>query len=642
MTDHDGGILRDAVAYFAAVVLLVPLFSRLGLGAVLGYLAAGIVIGPSLLGLVHEPESAAGLAEFGIVLLLFVIGLELKPSRLWSLRRDIFGLGAAQVVVCGLALTGVLLVTTSLSWQAALVVGLPLGLSSTALVMQLLAERDITNTPFGTRSFSMLLFQDLAIVPLLTIVAALSRVPPPPGLPPALDGLQSLALRVTDFAPLTTMPGWLQGVVTVVALALLVAIGRYGLNPAFRLIGQLRVREAFAAAALLTVLGAALLMQSLGLSMALGAFVAGVMLAESPYRHALEADIEPFRGLLLGLFFVSVGMTLDLNVVRDQFGLIVLLVIAVMATKTVVIGLLARAFGTGWLRAFQMGLLLAQGGEFGFVLFASAQRGALITGTAAQLFGAVVTLSMVLTPLIVRFASRFNPAEVPRTDLDGPEAVAPQDAAARVLLVGGGRFGQGAAQMLMARGVEVVAIDNDPELIDVSRLFGNRVYFGDGRRVDILRAAGAEGAQALVLAIDGKWDVAVIEPIRAAFPDLKIVARTYDRIHLLDLLRLHPEVTGVREVFDGGVAAGRAALEVLGTDPETVAAIEDEFRRRDTERFELQLCSGDQLSGAERLFRPGVAFIPEAMGEIPFAGSLDEPEPPQGDPAFSVLRGAPA
>ena len=642
MTGHDGGILLDAVAYFAAVVLLVPLFSRLGLGAVLGYLAAGIVIGPSLLGLVHEPGSAAGLAEFGIVLLLFVIGLELKPSRLWSLRRDIFGLGAAQVVVCGLALTGVLLVTTSLSWQAALVVGLPLGLSSTALVMQLLAERDITNTPFGTRSFSMLLFQDLAIVPLLTIVAALSRVPPPPGLPPALDGLQSLALRVTDFAPLTTMPGWLQGVVTVVALALLVAIGRYGLNPAFRLIGQLRVREAFAAAALLTVLGAALLMQSLGLSMALGAFVAGVMLAESPYRHALEADIEPFRGLLLGLFFVSVGMTLDLNVVRDQFGLIVLLVIAVMATKTLVIGLLARAFGTGWLRAFQMGLLLAQGGEFGFVLFASAQRGALISGTAAQLFGAVVTLSMVLTPLIVRFASRFNPAEVPRTDLDGPETVAPQDAAARVLLVGGGRFGQGAAQMLMARGVEVVAIDNDPDLIDVSRLFGNRVYFGDGRRVDILRAAGAEGAQALVLAIDGKWDVAVIEPIRTAFPDLKIVARTYDRIHLLDLLRLHPEVTGVREVFDGGVAAGRAALEVLGTDAETIAAIEDEFRRRDTERLELQLCSGDQLSGAERLFRPGVAFIPEAMGEIPFAGRIEEPEPPQGDPAFRILQGAPA
>lgn len=642
MTGHDSTILRDTVAYFAAVVVLVPLFSRLGLGAVLGYLAAGIVIGPSLLGLVQDPESASGLAEFGIVLLLFVIGLELKPSRLWSLRRDIFGLGAAQVVVCGLALTAALMALTSLSWQAALVVGLPLGLSSTALVMQLLAEKDITNTPFGTRSFAMLLFQDLAIVPLLTIVAALSRVPPPPEIPVALDATLRLAANFVSFEPLTVVPGWLQALVTAVALGLLVLIGRYGLNPAFRLIGQLRVREAFAAAALLTVLGAALLMQSLGVSMALGAFVAGVMLAESPYRHALEADIEPFRGLLLGLFFVSVGMTLDLNVVRDQFGLIVLLVLAVMATKTVVIGLLARAFGTGWLRAFQMGLLLAQGGEFGFVLFASAQRGALITGTAAQLFGAVVTLSMVLTPLLVRFAGRFNPAEVPRTDLDGPETAAPQDAAARVLLVGGGRFGQGAAQMLLARGVEVIAIDNDPELIDVSRLFGNRVYFGDGRRVDILRAAGAETAQAVVLAIDGKWDVGIIEPIRTAFPDLKIVARVYDRIHLLDLLRVHPEVTAVREVFDSGVAAGRATLEELGTPPETIAAIEAEFRRRDLERLELQLCSGDQLSGAERLFRPGAAFIPEAMGEIPFAGPIDADEDvPSSQAGLAVLQGEP-
>lgn len=642
MTGHDGTILRDTVAYFAAVVVLVPLFSRLGLGAVLGYLAAGIVIGPSLLGLVQDPESAAGLAEFGIVLLLFVIGLELKPSRLWSLRRDIFGLGASQVVVCGLALTAVLMALTSLSWQAALVVGLPLGLSSTALVMQLLAERDITNTPFGTRSFSMLLFQDLAIVPLLTIVAALSRVPPPPEIPVALEATLGLLSSLSGTPRLTVVPGWLQALVTAVALGLLVLIGRYGLNPAFRLIGQLRVREAFAAAALLTVLGAALLMQSLGVSMALGAFVAGVMLAESPYRHALEADIEPFRGLLLGLFFVSVGMTLDLNVVRDQFGLIVVLVLAVMATKTLVIGLLARAFGTGWLRAFQMGLLLAQGGEFGFVLFAAAQQGALITGTAAQLFGAVVTLSMVLTPLLVRFASRFNPREVPRTDLDGPEAAAPQDAAARVLLVGGGRFGQGVAQMLLARGVEVVAIDNDPELIDVSRLFGNRVYFGDGRRVDILRAAGAETAQAVVLAIDGKWDVAIIEPIRNAFPDLKIVARTYDRIHLLDLLRAHPEVTAVREVFDSGVAAGRATLEELGTPPETIAAIEAEFRRRDGERLELQLCSGDQLSGAERLFRPGVAFIPEAMGEIPFAGPIDADDgAPSPQAGLAVLQGEP-
>ncbi len=601
MTGHEP--LIQAVAYLSAVVLLVPLFTRLGLGAVLGYLAAGIIIGPSVLGLVSDPEAASQLAEFGIVLLLFVIGLELKPSRLWQLRRDIFGLGAAQVLACGAALTGVLLLVTGLTWQAALVVGLPLGLSSTALVMQLLAEKDITNTPFGTRSFAMLLFQDLAIVPLLTVVAALSRVPDP-----------------------NALPGWQQAGLTVLALGLLVAIGRWGLPPLFRVLGQLKVREAFAAAALLTVLGSALLMQSLGLSMALGAFVAGVMLAESPYRHALEADIEPFRGLLLGLFFVSVGMILNLGVIRDQLGMVLLLVVLVMATKTLIIGLLARAFGTGWVRAFQMGLLLAQGGEFGFVLFATAQRGLLIDAAAAQLFGAVVTVSMLVTPFAIRFASRFNPKEAPRTDLDGPEAAVRRDAAARVVLVGCGRVGQGVAQMLLARGVEVIGIDNDPELIDVSRLFGNRVYFGDGRRIDILRAAGAETADAVVLAIDGKWSPAdVIEPIRAAFPDLKIVARAYDRTHLIELRKADVDVA-LREMFDGSVALGRAALAELGTDPQTIAAIEEEFRRRDAERLELQLASGDQLSGSERLFRPGVAFVPDAIGEIPFAGGRADDE----------------
>ena len=599
--NHAPGFLTEAVAYLAAVVLLVPLFTRFGLGAVLGYLAAGIIIGPSVLGLISDAGSAGQLAEFGIVLLLFVIGLELKPSRLWQLRRDIFGLGAAQVLLCGAALTAVLLAVTGLTWQAALVVGLPLGLSSTALVMQLLAEKDITNTPFGTRSFSMLLFQDLAIVPLLTVVAALSRVPDP-----------------------NAMPGWQQALLTVAALGVLVVAGRYLINPIFRLIGQLKVREAFAAAALLTVLGSALLMQSLGLSMALGAFVAGVMLAESPYRHALEADIEPFRGLLLGLFFVSVGMTLDLTILRDQLGLVLLLVVALMATKTIVIGLLARGFDTGWLRAFQMGLLLSQGGEFAFVLFASAERGLLIDHQAAQLFGAVVTVSMVLTPLLVRVASRFSPREAVRTDLDGPETIVHRDAAARVMLVGGGRVGQGVAQMLLARGVEVVAIDNDPELIDVSRLFGNRVYFGDGRRIDILRAAGAENADALVLALDGKWNPAeTIGPIRDAFPQLKIVARAYDRLHMLDILRTEADVV-MREMFDGSIALGRATLELLGTEPDTITAIEAEYRRRDAERLELQLCSGDQMSGAERLFRPGVVFIPDALGEIPFSGSLED------------------
>jgi glutathione-regulated potassium-efflux system protein KefB len=594
---HDTpAFLAEAVVYLGAAVVLVPLFIRFRLGAVLGYLAAGILIGPSLLGLVSEPEQVLKFAEFGIVLLLFVIGLELQPSRLWALRRDIFGLGAAQVILCGLALTGLVMALTSLTWQAALVVGLPLGLSSTALVMQLLNERNIAGTAFGERSFAMLLFQDLAIVPLLTIVAALSRVPDP-----------------------NALPGWQMALMTVAALGFLVLVGRYLLPPMFRIIGQLGAREAFVAAALLSVLGSALLMASLGLSMALGAFVAGVMLAESPYRHALEADIEPFRGLLLGLFFVAIGMTLDLSVVRDQWRLVIALVIGVMAVKTVVIFGLARGFGTGTTRAFQMGLLLSQGGEFGFVLFAEAARGLLITREAAQLFGAVVTVSMALTPLIFLLASRIKLAAVPVDSArDGPETGTHDDGdAGRAVIVGGGRFGQVVAQMLAARGVAVTTIDLDAELIDVSKRFGIKVYWGDGRRMDILRAAGIHHAGLLIYAIDGAWDpVTTLDPIRTEWPDLPILARAFDRVHLLALRRAGVESV-VRETFESGVAMGREALAALGTPDTIIDAIEAEFRRRDGERLDLQLCSDDPTTGAETLIRGALSFDPAALGEIP-------------------------
>ena len=588
--------LPEAVVYLAAAVMVVPLFIRFKLGAVLGYLAAGIVIGPSVLALVSEPEQVLKFAEFGIVLLLFVIGLELQPSRLWALRRDIFGLGAAQVILCGLALTGFVMAMTSLSWQAALVVGLPLGLSSTALVMQLLNERNIAGTEFGTRSFAMLLFQDLAIVPLLTIVAALSRVPDPDAL-----------------------PGWQQALMTVAALGFLVLVGRYLLPPVFRIIGSLGAREAFVAAALLSVLGSALLMASLGLSMALGAFVAGVMLAESPYRHALEADIEPFRGLLLGLFFVAIGMTLDLGVVRDQWPLIIVLVIGIMVIKTGVIFALARGFGSGTTRAFQMGLLLAQGGEFGFVLFAQAASGLLITAEAAQLFGAVVTISMALTPLIFLLASKLRVGEATsETVRDGPETALNRDGGnARAIIVGGGRFGQVVAQMLAARGVLVTSIDLDAELIDVSKRFGVKVYWGDGRRMDLLRAAGIDQAGLLVFAIDGAWDpAAVLGPIQTEWPDLAILARAFDRVHLLALRRAGVE-TVVRETFESGVAMGREALVTLGTPATIIDAIEDEFRRRDAERLDLQLCSDDPTTGAETLIRGALTFDQSALGEIP-------------------------
>jgi monovalent cation:proton antiporter-2 (CPA2) family protein len=587
--------LPEAVVFLGASVVLVPLFIRARLGAVLGYLAAGIIIGPSLLGLITDPDAVLRFAEFGIVLLLFVIGLELQPSRLWALRRDIFGLGAAQVVLCGLALTGLVLAMTSLTWQAALVVGLPLGLSSTALVMQLLNERNIAGTAFGERSFSMLLFQDLAIVPLLTIVAALSRVPDPDAL-----------------------PGWQLAAMTVAALGFLVLVGRYVLPWVFRIIGTLGAREAFVAAALLSVLGSALLMASLGLSMALGAFVAGVMLAESPYRHALEADIEPFRGLLLGLFFMAIGMTLDLTVLRDNWQLVLALVVGVMAVKTLVIMALAMAFGTGRVRAFQMGLLLSQGGEFGFVLFAAAAQGLLITVQAAQLFGAVVTLSMALTPLLFLWAARLQPAQAVGVVPDGPETGTHVDGKqGRAIIVGGGRFGQVVAQMLSARGTSVTSIDLDAEIIEVSRKFGIKVYFGDGRRMDILRAAGIDQASILVFAIDGVWDpVVTLAPIRQEWPELPILARAFDRMHMLALRRAGVE-TVVRETFDSGVAMGRGALQALGTPATIVDAIEAEFRRRDAERFDLQLCSDEITTGSDRLIRGPIDFDPIALGEIP-------------------------
>jgi monovalent cation:proton antiporter-2 (CPA2) family protein len=573
--------LPEAVVYLGASVVLVPLFVRARLGAVLGYLTAGILIGPSVLGLVSAPERVLQFAEFGIVLLLFVIGLELQPSRLWAMRRDIFGLGLAQVLLCAAGLFALLRLSSSFTPEAALVLALPLSLSSTALVMQLLKERGLASTSLGERSFAVLLFQDLAIVPLLIIVGALSRVP-----------------------NADAMPGWQTAAMSAGALAGLVLAGRYLLPSVFRVIGSLGAREAFVAAALLSVLGSAWLMASLGLSMALGAFVAGVMLAESPYRHALEADIEPYRGLLLGLFFIAVGMTLDLGILAARWPLALALVAGLMLVKTCIITLLARAFGKPWLPALQMGLLLSQGGEFGFVLFAEAERSLLIAPEAVQLFSAVVTVSMALTPLLFFAATRLGQRPSVQPLPAGPESSThPADSEGRAIIVGMGRMGQVIAQMLRARGIDVTGIDTDARLIETAASFGNRVYFGDGRRIDILRAAGVEKAGLLVFAVDGRWDPETsLAPIRAAFPDLPILARAHDRLHWLTLRRAGVEVA-VRETFESGVVLGRSALAMLGTPETAIDIIESEYRRLDLERLDLQLCTGDDHSGTDRLIR---------------------------------------
>ena len=592
----DTSILREAVIFLGAAAVMVPLFSRFKLGAVLGYLTAGMLIGPFGIGLISETEDILRFGEYGIVLLLFVIGLELQPSRLWALRRDIFGLGTSQVLLCGLALTGALMLLTRLSWQAALVVGLSLALSSTALVVQFLQEKGELNTREGERTFSILLLQDLAIVPLLIIVSALSRV---------VDPNAPTGLALVGYS--------------VAAIIGLVLVGRFVLNPALRLFGQVGTRDIFVIAALLTVLGASYLMASFGLSMALGAFIAGVMLADSPYRHELEADIEPFRGLLLGLFFLAVGMTLNLRVVLENPGQVLLMVTALLTVKTVVITLVARGFGTPWDKAFPMALLLSQGGEFAFVLLASAVAGLLIRPEAASLFTAVVTLSMLVSLLLVTLYRRLVSGRAPAaaTDgLDGPEAASP----GTVIVLGYGRFGQIVTQLLHARGLEVVLIDTKPDQIELSKKFGWKVYYGDGFRPDVLRAAGARDASLLIVTTGGAWEPHRLDAVRQTFPHLKVLVRAHDRLHYMRLVAADIDLA-VRELFHSALEVGRIALRELGTAEDTIDAITEEYVRRDNERLALQVASGDILAGRDTIFRPGHGWKPEnpetSLGEVP-------------------------
>ncbi|OHT20466.1 MULTISPECIES: cation:proton antiporter domain-containing protein [Edaphosphingomonas] len=573
-------LLRDGVVLLGTALVLVILFRRLGLGAVLGYLVAGALIGPQGLGLVGDAEGKLGIAELGIVLLLFLVGLDLHPSRLFRLRRDIFGFGLAQVVLCGVALSAFLFASTGFSMAAAIALGLPLALSSTAQVLPMLRSAGRLSTPFGEKAFSILLFQDLSIVPLITIIAALSRAPADPSAP----------------------PGWLLAVYTVGAIIGLVLFGRLILNPLFRLIGGLGERELFIAAGLFTVMTAAAVMEALHLSTALGAFIAGMMLADSPYRHELEADIEPFRTILLGLFFLAVGMLLDLNAVAMRPVFVLSLAAAVVAIKTGVIFVLARLFGLASRQAFALGLLLSQGGEFGFVLFAQAKAAQLIAPEAASLFGAVVTLSMATTPFLMMLSRRFvNKKAADRGDLEGPHAGAEGSA----IVVGYGRFGQTVAQMLMAKAVDVTLIDNAAATIDRGQDFGMKVYYGDGRRLDLLRLAGAETARAIIFCIDDRTlSRDELKTVMSAFPHAAILVRAYDRRSLMSLSGLDLAAS-VREMFESAVLMGRHALEAVGIPAEEIDRVEDEYRERDAIRLELQSQSGDLRTAKNMMFRPG-------------------------------------
>jgi CPA2 family monovalent cation:H+ antiporter-2/glutathione-regulated potassium-efflux system protein KefB len=576
-------LLGDGVILLGFGLGFVLLFRRLGLGATLGYLVAGAMVGPHILGLVAGGETMLEIAEIGIVLLLFLVGLELNPTRLWRMRHDIFGFGLLQVVLCGLAASALVWLASGSSIAAAFALGLPLGLSSTAQVLPMLQSAGRLRTPFGERAFSILLFQDLSIVPLITIIAAMSRNP----------------------ADVAGPPGWLLGLYTIGAVVGLVLAGRYLLNPLFRLIGNLGEREMFVFAGLFTVIASAALMELLGLSTALGAFIAGVMLADSPYRHELQADVEPFRSILLGLFFLAVGMMLDLHAIAERPLFVIAMALALIAIKAGVIMGLAMAFKMAWRPALALGVLLSQGGEFGFVLFAQAQQAYLIAPEAASLFGAIVTLSMATTPFLMMATARLRAEPVSKEVRGGPVADG-----SNAIIVGYGRFGQTVAQMLIAQGIAVTLVDTDIEMIDVAGSFGAKVYYGDGTRLDLLRQAGSAEAELILFCTDGdQLDPEFLEGVHEAFPDASIFVRAYDRRALLKL-KDAPIAGAVREVLDSAVRMARMAMEKVGVGAEQIDRTEALYRARDRERLKAQLEAGDLRAKSERMFTE-----PEGAGE---------------------------
>lgn len=566
--------LLAVVTLLGAAVVTVPIFKRIGLGAVLGYLAGGLAIGPFGLGLVTDAQTIIHVAELGVVMFLFVIGLEMKPSHLWGLRRQIFGLGSMQVVLAAIMLT---FIGTAFGfpWQVSFVSGAGFVLTSTAIVMQVLSERGDILAPRGQRMVSILLFEDLLIVPLLAIVALLA---------PA-DAVQT-----------ASGTAWQRIGLAGLSLAVLIAAGLWLLNPLFRILAKSKVRELMTAAALLVVLGAALLMEMGGLSMAMGAFVAGVLLSESSFRHQLEADVEPFRGLLLGLFFLGVGMALDLNVVAKNWPLILGGVVALMAAKAAVIYSVARLAKSSHADAVDRAILMAQGGEFAFVLYAEALKLKVITSEINANMTAIIVLSMALTPLIVVLHKRL--ARPTAVSMEGVQAA--RDLKGNALIIGFGRVGQIAGQAVLARGAQLSIIDNDPDVIRDAEKYGFKVYYGDGTRADVLHAAGAHHAELILVCVDDQAAAtSIVENARHTCPHSKLIVRAWDRHHALELIR-HDADQVVRETFDSAVQMGWRAVQALGATPQEADAVVEALRRRDAERFAQEIAGG-QFAGRDLL-----------------------------------------
>ncbi|WP_311222472.1 MULTISPECIES: glutathione-regulated potassium-efflux system protein KefC [unclassified Acidovorax] len=561
--EHIPAWLNYGFLYLAAAVVAVPIARALGLGAIIGYLAAGIAIGPWGLGLVSNVQDILHFAEFGVVLMLFLVGLELQPSRLWALRRPIFGLGSAQVLGCA-ALLWLAAWACGVPWSIALVAALGLALSSTAIALQTLAERNLMRTDGGQKAFSILLFQDVAAIPILALLPLLGA---------AALGAGGTAPHHTP-AEMALEAAKIIGVVAAIVLG-----GRLALRPLLRWIARSKTPEIFTAASLLLVVGIAYLMVLVGLSMALGAFLAGVLLADSEYRRELEADIEPFKGLLLGLFFMAVGMSIDFGVLMRSPGLMALVLVGFLAIKGVVIYTLARVTGTPYQERPVFTLLLAQGGEFAFVVFqAAATAGALPTETASLLIGAVA-LSMLLSPLLLVLLDRVLLRRYARLKTDVPTAAKisePQEAP--VIIAGFGRYGQIVARTMLLQGVPTTVLDHSVEMLEVAHTFGYRVFYGDATRLELLRIAGAAQARILVIAVDdAEQSVKIAALARSHFPQLKIVARARNVGHwnaLRDLGVEHVE----RELFESSLKTARTVLELMGLPEQEALRVADRFR----------------------------------------------------------------
>jgi len=565
--DQPPAWLLNSFIYLGAAVIAVPLSKALGLGSIIGYLAAGMAIGPWGLGLVTNVQDILHFAEFGVVLMLFLVGLELEPKRLWSMRRPIFGWGSAQMLACALLLTGVA-VLFGVAWQVALVASLGLALSSTAIALQVMAERNLMPTSSGRAAFSILLFQDVAAIPIL-----------------ALLPLLAVEIAGASGAAVASHPA-LEAARIVGVIVAIVLGGRMLLRPLFRWIARSRTPEIFTAASLLLVVGIASLMQLVGLSMALGAFLAGVLLAESEYRRELETDIEPFKGLLLGLFFIAVGMSIDFGVLIASPGLMTAIVVGFLTLKCLVIYALATQMELPFQDRPVFTLLLAQGGEFAFVVFQAATGAQLFDAQTASLLIGAVAVSMLVSPLLLvatdqwllpRFANR-------RATVQLEEIAEQQDAP--VLIAGFGRYGQIVGRMMLAEGIECTVLEHDAEMVEAVRSFGYQVFYGDASRLDLLRTAGAATGTVLVVAVDDvEQSLKIVDLAQAHFPNLRIVARARDVTHW-NQLRERNVMLVQREMFEASLRSGRSVLELLGHSPEDADVSARRFRTHNLALFE--------------------------------------------------------